>query len=402
MKLLKAKFYNPGNKVEIKQEPYIDNIKFNIFKFSNIDKPPDNDIVYISCFSEFGCEILGVLYSIDIIKKQNPNKYFIVLGWYGREYLYKHLVDEFWELKPELMWLREYARAFHNVSKNIKILEKNIANYSKIITTKNMGNYYIYSNCKNCKYTWSTITKSDQCPKCNSNFLNKSIYSDVSYYKKIATKIPSPSSHVMNDAKLLLKNNPVGIFARNRQCYGRNLPSEFYIKLIENLKNLGYNPIWLGEEQSTLKCPVDYIVDFSRDPRSRNLEYTLAIIKQLEFTIQFWTASSRLSAIMEVPYILFESPDQIWGAGQEGYRLNLTTTGNKKLVISHYLNVLNNQNKAIELVNQAIDELKNNNFKEIFGLLDTNNASLYLKNINDLRIGNKNDNNSTTNITESC
>ena len=77
MKLLKAKFYNPGNKVEIKQEPYIDNIKFNIFKFSNIDKPPDNDIVYISCFSEFGCEILGVLYSIDIIKKQNPNKYFI-------------------------------------------------------------------------------------------------------------------------------------------------------------------------------------------------------------------------------------------------------------------------------------------------------------------------------------
>ena len=51
MKLLKAKFYNPGNKVEIKQEPYINDIKFNIFKFSNVDKPPDTDIVYISCFS---------------------------------------------------------------------------------------------------------------------------------------------------------------------------------------------------------------------------------------------------------------------------------------------------------------------------------------------------------------
>lgn len=387
MKLLKAKCYNPGNRIEVEKESLIDEIKFSVFKFNEIKRPSDKDIVYISCFSEFGCEILGCLYSINMIKQQNPNKYFIVLGWYGREYLYRHLVDEFWELNSDYMWLREYARAFHNVSKNIKFLEKKIAKSSKIITTKSMGFFYIYSSCNNCQNVWSSITKHEVCPKCNSNFIRKSVYSDVNFYKKNAVKIPQPSQVVVDEMRSLLKNNSVGIFARNRKCYGRNLPKEFYIKLIDNLIQLGYNPVWMGEKQSTLDCPVDYILDFSKDERSRNLEYTLAIIKQLEFTIQFWTASSRLSAIMETPYILFESPDQIWGIGQEGYRLNLTTTGNKKLVISHYINVLENQDAGIDLVNQAIQEIKSNNYNEIFGLLDTDVASLYLKNMSDLRIG---------------
>jgi hypothetical protein len=38
----------------------------------------------------------------------------------------------------------------------------------------------------------------------------------------------------------------------------------------------------------------------------------------LQFTIQFWTASTRLASMMGVPWILFESPDQIAGNGQEG------------------------------------------------------------------------------------
>ena len=36
------------------------------------------------------------------------------------------LVDEFWELKEEFQWLRDYAKAFHNESKNIDRLEKTL------------------------------------------------------------------------------------------------------------------------------------------------------------------------------------------------------------------------------------------------------------------------------------
>jgi alkanesulfonate monooxygenase SsuD/methylene tetrahydromethanopterin reductase-like flavin-dependent oxidoreductase (luciferase family) len=52
-------------------------------------------------------------------------------------------------------------------------------------------------------------------------------------------------------AKQYLKPNSVGIFARGRAMYGRNLSPEFYVNLIKMLEDLGYNPIWLGEKQ---KC----------------------------------------------------------------------------------------------------------------------------------------------------
>ena len=58
-------------------------------------------------------------------------------------------------------------------------------------------------------------------------------------------------------------------------------------------------------------------------PNARDLEQTLAIVCGCEFPVQFWTASTRLAGVMGVPYLLFESPDQIWGQGQEGYRRNL-------------------------------------------------------------------------------
>lgn len=180
----------------------------------------------------------------------------------------------------------------------------------------------------------------------------------------------------------------MGIFARSRKCYGRNLTPDFYVKLINTLKSMNYTPIWLGEKQSVLECPVDDIVDFSRMKEARDLELTLSIVKQLRFTIQFWTASSRLSAIMGTPYILFESPDQIWGSGQEGYRLNLTTFGPKKLVIAHYLNALDNPDLTIDFVKKSIKELNDGNYNEMFALLDNEQAVVNLKKANDKRIGN--------------
>ena len=174
----------------------------------------------------------------------------------------------------------------------------------------------------------------------------------------------------MEFAKSLLKPNSVGIIARGRKCYGRNLQPEFYVKLIDLLKSFGYNPVWLGEKQSIIPCPVDDILDFSSMEESRDLENTLALIKQLEFTIQFWTASTRLSAMVDTPFVLIESPDQIVGMGQEGKRLNLTTFCDKKMVFCHYMTMLENNDLAISLLDKVIQQVKNKDYSTVIGLVE--------------------------------
>jgi predicted Zn-ribbon and HTH transcriptional regulator len=389
MKLIKPKCYNPGDKTVIEAEPKIDNISFNLFKYNLKNKPENKkDILIICCFSEFGCEVTGALYAFNLIKNKYPNKYYIVVGWHGREYIYRHLVDEFWEIKEEHMWLREYARAFHNDSKNLKNVEHQLKEFGEVFTSADMGKIITAVSCNNCSKMFGTVNRVEKCSHCGSSNINQSVFGDVIGHKKHAIRIPCPSDSKMETAKAYLGNNPVGIFARSRKCYGRNLTADFYVKLINTLKSMNYTPIWLGEKQSVLECPVDDIIDFSRMKEARDLELTLSIVKQLKFTIQFWTASSRLSAIMGTPYILFESPDQIWGSGQEGYRLNLTTFGPKKLVISHYLNALDNPDLTIDFVKKSIKELNDGNYNEMFALLDNEQAVINLKKANDKRIGN--------------
>lgn len=184
----------------------------------------------------------------------------------------------------------------------------------------------------------------------------------------------------------LVSPRTVGIFARGRRTYGRNLPPAFYEKLIRYLEHMNYNVIWLGDRQSVPVCPLPHVLDFAHSDESRDLEKTLAIICHLEFTIQFWTASSRLAGMMGVPYILFESPEQILFsgmlAGQEGKRLELTTFGSKKVVLAHYLSVLEHQDKTLDLVGQAIEELHNGNEEYLVGLVENPAAiQLLMKNI---------------------
>jgi hypothetical protein len=176
-------------------------------------------------------------------------------------------------------------------------------------------------------------------------------------------------------AATIVKPNTVGIFARNRKTYGRNLSPDFYINLVRLLEDLGYNVIWLGEPQTTQPCPVDHVLDFSRMSESQELERTLAIICHLSFTIQFWTASSRLSGMMGVPFLLFESPEQIFPSysglcgAQEGRRLELTCFGPKKVVLAHYKSVFENPEKALGVVRQAIGEMRDGNFEYVYGLV---------------------------------
>lgn len=372
MKLFKGRPFNPGDKKPLEAEEKIVDIGFNIFKFNNRPKPIDKKrVIIITNFSEFGCESIGLMYCIPRMLERYSGCYFICVGWYGREYLYRHLVDEFWEVKEEYQWLREYSRAFAHESKNLALVEKNLQEYGQVLSGAYFGGICLGNTCRSCKEFWSNIEYVKECPKCKSTDLERSLFGDIPFYKKSAIHVPKPKGKILEKAKSYVKKRTVGIFARSRTCYGRNLTPDFYKKLINNLEKLNYNIIWLGEKQSVYPCPVDNILDFSRLPESRDLELTLAIISNLEFTIQFWTASTRLASIVDTPWILFESPDQIVGMGQEGRRIALTTDENrKKLVLSHYLNTLNNPDKAIKIVEQAIYEINNNNWNDMVDLVE--------------------------------
>ena len=370
-------------------EEKLANVKFNIHKFSKKPKPDNiNQIMIICCFSEFGCEVIGSLYCVPRFVKENPDKYVIVVGWYGREYLYKHLVDEFWEIKEDCQWLRDYSLAFHHSSKNLSKLEKSLSQFSsKVITSEGLGKLAVGNQCHKCNWFWGQVEGARECPKCNSTNITKSLFSDVKYWKQKITHIPSPTHEKIALAKTFLGNNPVAIIARNRKTYGRNLQPEFYVKLIELLQKRNYTPIWLGEKQTTLECPVPGIVDLTRKEEARDLELTLAIIKQCKYTFQFWTASTRLAALMETPYLIFESPDQLYGQGQEAYRLGLCTTGKKKVVLCHYLNVFNDNDKAINLLNHCIEEMEQDNWNDVIGMVEEPEVVLSMRKSANNRFG---------------
>ena len=371
MKLIKTHRRNPGDGKSIPKEELLSEIKFYKHKLNNRPKPADkNRVLFITCFSEFGCESLALMYCIPKIIQQNPGAYVICVGWFGRKYLYKHLVDEYWEIHEEFQYFREQSQAFKHCSKNLEKLEDNLKNMGHLYPGSLMGNICLGSTCNDCYEFLGKQEKNTKCEKCGSENVDCALFDDIDYFKKLAVRVPSPSFDVQNKAQSYLKPNSVGIFARGRLCYGRNLRSEFYEKMIINLEKQGYNPIWLGEKQSVLPCPVSHITDFSRLPESRNLELTMAIIAQLKFTIQFWTASTRLSSMMNTPWILFESSDQLYGNGQEGTRIALTTDCNKKkLVISDYYTTLEKEDEALKLVDIAISEINKNNCKSIIGLV---------------------------------
>jgi len=347
------------------------NVSFTINKFNNRPKPVNRTrILIISCFSEFGCETVGITYCIPRLLKRFPGLYIVAMGWHGRTYLYQHLVDEYWELGEEYMYLRNRTFAFHHRSTNLKNIEEQAAIHGTVIPSSTLGKYAVGNICKTCGYFWNEWRHAtERCPKCQSTIIINSLFGKAEEYKKTAVRVPRPSAEKLSWASTLTTKPTVGVFARGRKTYGRNLDLDFYKRLLRQLQAQGYNPIWLGEKQSTLACPLDDVYDFSRSPDSRDLEKTLAIVCNCEFTIQFWTASSRLSGLMGVPFILFESPEQIYcsgqQAGQEGRRLELTSFGKRKLVIAHYLKSLKDPDRLLTYVDQAIEELNVNNCSDL-------------------------------------
>jgi DNA-directed RNA polymerase subunit RPC12/RpoP len=359
------------------EERVLGDVRFTVHKFNNRIKPTKKDrIKIVGCFSEFGCEIVGCLYCIPRLMRRYPGQYIIAMGWHGREYLYRHLVDEFWEIDDEHMWLRDYTRAFHNCSFNLKRLEEAATAHGQVVPSAALGKFAVANLCRTCGNFWHEWKRqTDRCPKCQSTVLVRSVFSDIATYKPQARRVPRPSQAMLDWAAALVPPNSVGVFARARKTYGRNLDPDFYVRLVALLEGMGHNVVWLGEKQSTLPCPAGHVFDFSRDPAARDLERTLAIVCNLQFTVQFWTASTRLAGLMGVPFLLFESPEQIYAStsgmmsAQEGKRLELCSFGPRKVVAAHYHNVRENPTAALALVERAVGEMRAGNWADILGMV---------------------------------
>ena len=83
MKIIQPKKFSPGNRDQVKSEEELEDIQFNIHKLNNRPKPTDRrQILIVGCFSEFGCETVGILYCLPRIFQQYPGKYKIVFVTY--------------------------------------------------------------------------------------------------------------------------------------------------------------------------------------------------------------------------------------------------------------------------------------------------------------------------------
>jgi hypothetical protein len=357
----------------VPKEAIIGEIDLKIHKFNNRPKPVDKkNILIFPIFSEFGCEILSVIYCLPIFLKRFTGKYTIVVGWHGREYLYKHLVDEFWEVSEKSMHLREYCRAFHHESKNLKNLENNLSSEGVVIPIGNLSNIAIFPKikvCGDCKENIEIINDFQVCGNCKKAYHPIGLFEDIKEAKSKSVWLPVPSEDKMKWARDHLPPNAVGISARSRKTWGRNFPPLFYEQLIYLLEDRGYNPVWIGEPATILPCPIPRIMDYSRMKEASDLEQTLALTKCLRMTIQYYTASTRLASLMETPFIIFESPDQICGRGQEGMRLNLLTRGDKKLILCEYLDAVENQWELLKLTERAIVSVEKKDFSTEIGMV---------------------------------
>jgi hypothetical protein len=394
--LLPAITYNPGDKKEVDCEKHIKNISFNIHRFTNRQVPENTaNVVVFPNFSEFGSELIQTCYTMPrMLNSTYQGKYSIAMGWYGRAYLYKHLVDEFWEIKEEYQYLREYCRSFHHESKNLKNIEKMASQYGRVVAPNDHAIGILYprlATCpvKECCGQMIHADKNQICLRCHAHMPPVGIYNDIVRAKTSAVWPNEPDKAKVDYVKQkYLKPRSVGITARQRTCYGRNLPADFYEKLVKYLESIGYNPIWIGEKETTSRSPFPHIVDYCTTEDARDLETTLALVSQLEFTIQFWTASTRLAGLVGTPYIIFESPDQLYGNGHEGYRLNLCTKKNNgKVVLAHYVNVASDHGAAIDLVGRAINEIAEGNFDDIIGMVESDHITDAMRKSNLVRIG---------------
>lgn len=344
-------------------------IKDFVFKKYKFTKSINKKVLFITNFCELGVETLACMYSIPEITSSLKDYYVIIIGWTGRSYFYRHLCDEFWELDKQFYWLKDNAQAFFHNSKNLDKLEKYLAEHGIVFKTAWLGNFLIGWVCKNCFNISSSNI--DFCNKCYSNNISQPLLGKIEN-KKFLRRMPAPSQEDINQIRPNIPLNSVAIFARNRKTYGRNLSKDFYISLNKLLKEKGFFPVYLGENCSSLN--MEGCIDFSNSPKVNDLSFTLSVLSCVRFSVQLWTASTRLSSIVKTPFILVESYEQIAGRGQEGLRIASCNDFNKKkIILSNYINFLNDTEKGLFCISKSIDQIYKNNWNYIYDMVEDKN-----------------------------
>lgn len=341
----------------IENESIFNRVLFNKKIFNDCsDKPA----LFLSCLVEFGCESLLPHFYLPYFAKKYHKFNKIILGWPGREVFYKDYADQFWAIDDRHLELRNYTKAFTGMSKNISLIEKGMRRYGAVFSSKNLNNFFCEGVCRNCQTSFISFNRKFQCDACKSIDIVNSILGDTNFHKQkyIPLKLNFENyKDLLN--KVFKRKKVIGIFARNRVTYGRNLPAIFYKKLCKNLENKGYKIIWLGEKVSTLPCVSKKYFDFTTSEYADDLNACLALVSKCAGTFQAWTASTRLSQITNTPFCLVESFDQLFGSGQEGKRLNLLTRDmkNKKIIISNFNDSMEKLDSFADLCAEKMDDL---------------------------------------------
>jgi hypothetical protein len=350
-------------------EATLDAVNFKILKFTQVNEDDLPPYLFINCLVEFGCETLLPHYFLPTLQHKKSTYRIVCVGWQGREVLYENFADEFWAIDPKFNYLRNYTRAFAGFSKNIRNIEKALAKFGFVYKCATIGNYFLKNDCPKClKIIYGVDIK--KCPQCKNGEIKRSILGDVSLHKKKYVHLDLNLEKYKFWVNEVIHKKTIGIFARGRVTYGRNLSDVFYINLIRGIKDRGYDVIWIGEKESTLPCPVSDVFDFTKCEYSNDLGRCLALVQNCAATFQAWTASTRLSQIVNTPYCLVESPDQLYGRGQEGRRLYLLTPdmNNKKIILSDYAEVKTQQLEfSTFCLDNFFDFLENKNSNDIVG-----------------------------------
>ncbi len=332
------------------------------------------EVVFLSTLVEFGCESLLPHFYLPYFSSKNKNLHKIAVGWPGRSLFYEHYMDEFWSIDPKFAYLRAYTKAFSGMSKNIKAIESALKSFGHVVPSGNLNKYFCEGVCKNCKKAFINVKKVVACEFCGSTEVVNSILADTDFHKLRYRGLYVNFGKYKDLLKEVCKDKNVGVFARNRVTYGRNLPVEFYKIFCDKLQRKNYNIFWLGEKISALPCPDTSYFDFTTSEFADDVHACLALVSQCKGTFQAWTASTRFAQAVNTPYVLVESFDQIFGFGQEGKRIKLLTPDmkTKKIIFSNYNTAVKDVRYFADLCyDQFIDFIENKNYIDVVGAMES-------------------------------
>ena len=126
-------------------------IEFNELCFTKHVFTEENEFkkkIFFLSFGEFGCETLLPTFLIPRIASNFSEYRKIVVGWSNREYFYRDLCDEYWELDSKYMSLKNNSYAFVNTSIELTSLYKRLSPLGIIIDGTKIGKLCVKAKCK--------------------------------------------------------------------------------------------------------------------------------------------------------------------------------------------------------------------------------------------------------------